>query len=88
MKKTYIVLLFIAMVVAFILGNTCPNRTMATLIEQNNVKRELIEVQTKALDMADKVMDNNDLWDIDGSDDMSDYLELREKVDSLWRTQC
>ena len=44
---------------------------------------ELIDAQNA----AEIVMDNNDLWDADGSDDMADYLELCCEVDSLWKTQ-
>lgn len=56
-------------------------------IETAQFKRELIEAQHDALEQAEKVMNNNDLWDIDGSDDMADYMDLYDKVDSLWRTQ-
>lgn len=47
---------------------------------------ELIDAQNAALEKAEIVMDNNDLFDADGSDDMADYLELCCEVDSLRRT--
>lgn len=47
---------------------------------------ELIDAQNAALEQAEKVMWNNDLFDADGSDDMADYLELCCEVDSLWNT--
>lgn len=50
-------------------------------------KRELIEAQYKALKAANIVMHKNDLFDIDGSDEMSDYMDLYYVVDSLWYTQ-
>ena len=84
MKKTYIVLLFIAMVIAFVLGNMCPNRTMSTLIEHNNAKKELIKLQQDALDKAAIIMDQNDLYDIDGSDAMSEYLEATSRVEDWY----
>lgn len=55
--------------------------------ESTQFKRELIDAQYTALEQAEKVMDNNNLWDIDGSDDMADYMEYYAKVDSLYRTQ-
>jgi hypothetical protein len=57
------------------------------LYEANKFKRELVNAQAKALNLADKVMDRNDLWDADGSDIMSDYLDAVAKVDSLYKTQ-
>ena len=46
-------------------------------------KIELIKSQKAALDAADKVMDNNQLFDTDGSDAMVDYLNKASVVDSL-----
>lgn len=57
------------------------------LQEANDFKSELIEAQHAALEQAEKVMDNNGLWDIDGSDDMADYMDLYARVDSLLRAQ-
>lgn len=44
---------------------------------------ELIEVQTAALDCVDTIMWNNNIYDIDGSDVMCDYLTLRVEADSI-----
>lgn len=57
------------------------------LHEANNFKRELIDAQNAALEKAEIIMDRHNLWDIDGSDDMADYLEFSMRVDSLWNTQ-
>lgn len=56
-------------------------------VESAQFKMELLNAQYVALEKADKVMDNNNLWDADGSDDMADYLEVRAEVDSLLDTQ-
>ena len=48
-------------------------------------KTELVKAQESALDAADKVMDNNQLFDTDGSDAMVKYLDLAHKVDSLYQ---
>ena len=48
-------------------------------------KTELVKAQEVALDAADKVMDNNQLFDTDGSDAMVKYLDLAHKVDSLYQ---
>lgn len=48
---------------------------------------ELIDAQNAALEKAEIVMNNNNLWDADGSDDMADYLELCCQVDSLCNSQ-
>ena len=48
-----------------------------------NAKTELVNAQHNALEAADKVMDNNQLFDTDGSDAMVDYLNKASVVDSL-----
>lgn len=55
-------------------------------VESHAFKVHLIDAQNAALEQAEKVMWNNDLFDADGSDDMADYLELCCEVDSLWNT--
>lgn len=47
---------------------------------------ELIDAQNAALEKAKIVMDNNDLYDIDGSDDMAEYLDLCLEVDSIYKS--
>ena len=46
-------------------------------------KIEIVKAQDAALKAADKVMDNNQLFDTDGSDAMVDYLNKASVVDSL-----
>ena len=50
-----------------------------------DAKTELVKAQEAALDAADKVMDNNQLFDTDGSDAMVKYLDLAHNVDSLYQ---
>ena len=50
-----------------------------------DAKTELVKAQEVALDAADKVMDNNQLFDTDGSDAMVKYLDFAHKVDSLYQ---
>ena len=57
------------------------------LYEANKFKRELINAQAKVLELADSIMDNNQLFDADGSDTMANYLHAAAKVDSLYKTQ-
>lgn len=54
------------------------------LYEANKFKKILLEKQAVALDKAAVVIDNNNLYDIDGSDDMAAYLRACEEVDSLY----
>lgn len=59
-----------------------------SLVANNNsFKYKLIQSQAKALELADSVMSNNQLFDADGSDTMADYLHAAAKVDSLYKTQ-
>lgn len=58
---------------------------MSQIMHSSDTK--LIDAQNAALEKAETVMDNNNLWDADGSDDMADYLELCCEVDSLRNSQ-
>ena len=51
-----------------------------TISKQN----ETIRLMDKCLNYSDNILDNNGIWDKDGSDYMSDYLELRQKLDSTF----
>lgn len=90
MKKNILICTFVAIVTfgaGFLLGQTNKNEHYEFLIEANNFKKELIDAQFKALEQGNKVMDNNELWDIDGSDDMMYYMDYMETVDSLYESQ-
>ena len=52
-----------------------------------NAKTELVDVQRAALNAADHVMGENELFDTDGSDAMVKYLDLAHKVDSLYQLE-
>ena len=49
----------------------------------NEYKHELLELQHKALEQADSIIEKNNLYDVDGSDEMSEYLELKAKIEEL-----
>lgn len=86
MKKN-ILICTIAAIVAFGAGYLTSLKVNTDSVEAKRFKVELIDAQNAALEQAEKVMWNNNLFDADGSDDMADYLELSCEVDSLWRTQ-
>lgn len=50
-----------------------------------NAKTELIDAQRNALDAADHVIGEHNLFDTDGGDTMAKYLDLAHKVDSLYQ---
>lgn len=52
-----------------------------------DAKTELVNAQRAALDAADHVMGENELFDTDGSDAMVKYLDLAHKVDSLYQLE-
>lgn len=76
-----------AAIVAFVAGYFTCLKVNTDSVESASFKCELIDAQNVALKQADKVMWNNDLFDTDGSDDMADYLELVDDVESLISTQ-
>lgn len=78
MKKT-ILHCTLAAIVAFGAG-FCMSQIM------HSSDAELIDAQNAALEKAEIVMDNNDLYDIDGSDDMAEYMDLCLEVDSIYKS--
>ena len=78
MKKTTL-LCTLAAIVAFSAG-FCMSQIM------HSSDAELIDAQNAALEKAEVVMDNNNLYDIDGSDDMAEYLDLCLEVDSIYKS--
>ena len=74
-------------IISFIAGYFTYQKTQTDSIESHNFKIELIDAQNAALEKAEIVMDNNNLFDTDGSDEMEEYLNICNKVDSLWKTQ-
>lgn len=55
--------------------------TMGETISKQN---DTIRLMDKCLNYSDNILDNNGVWDKDGSDYMSDYLELRQRLDSTF----
>ena len=46
-------------------------------------QKDTIRLMDKCLIYSGQIMDNNEVWDKDGSDCMSDYLNLRHELGSL-----
>ena len=51
-----------------------------TISKQNDT----IRLMDKCLNYSDIILDNNEVWDRDGSDYMCDYLNLRYELDSTF----
>ena len=89
MKK--VIITTVCVVIAFIAGvltgyHGCESKYGLVLANYNTIpyKIELIKAQRAALDAADNVMDNHQLFDADGSDTMAKYLHKAAIVDSLY----
>ena len=79
---TFAALLFISMIYTTKYADLVDKqRTKIAHLQQGNYK---LEEYKEALRLADILMDNNDLWDRDGSDVMSDYLNLRASMDTTF----
>lgn len=88
--KKIIIISTVCAVIAFIAGvltgyHGCESKYSLVLANYNTIpyKIEVINAQRAALKAADKVMDNNQLFDTDGSDAMANYLYKAAVVDSL-----
>lgn len=47
-------------------------------------QNDTIRLMDKCLNYSDNILDSNGIWDKDGSDYMSDYLNLRHELDSAF----
>ena len=83
--KKIIIISTACTVIAFIAGVLTGFHGCESKYSLNKI--EVINAQHAALDAADKVMDNNQLFDTDGSDAMVKYLDLASKVDSLYKLE-
>ena len=90
--KKFIPALIVSIVVAFVVGCQCGYHGCESkydLIEANAntipYKIEVINAQRAALDAADHVIGEHNLFDTDGGDTMAKYLDLAHKVDSLYQ---
>lgn len=52
--------------------------------ERISKQDDTIRLMDKCLNYSDNILDNNGIWDKDGSDYMSDYLNLRQELDSTF----
>lgn len=52
--------------------------------EKISKQNDTIRLMDKCLNYSDNILDNNGIWDKDGSDYMSDYLNLRYELDSTF----
>lgn len=88
--KTFrrIILSIVVLVCGFVAGYcTGKNIILSKLHNNYDAKTELVKAQEAALDAADHVMGQNELFDTDGSDAMVKYLDLAHKVDSLYQLE-
>lgn len=93
--KTFrrIILFVVVLVCGFVAGYSTGQENGKNIIlsqykllhNDYNAKTELVDAQRAALDAADHVMGQNELFDTDGSDVMAKYLDLAHKVDSLYQ---
>ena len=79
MEKTIVKLSIVGIIVlyAFTLGFENGSKRART-------NTELTKSLEVALDKAEVVIDNNNLYDTDGSDAMSEYLDAQKKVYTLY----
>ena len=85
MKNSSILYILVAIVAGIVGYFTCLKvNNIKFLNEANSVKCEILMLQDEALQRVDTIMSNNEIYDIDGSDTMSDYLTIRCKIDSIY----
>lgn len=53
------------------------------LLLEISKQNDMIRLMDKCISYSDQIMDNNEVWDKDSSDCMSDYLNLRYELDSI-----
>lgn len=82
--KKYILWIVVSLTsTLFLVSLICNIKYIHIIKEQRYTINQLsykIKAQEKALELSDEIMSNNNLYDIDGSDIMSDYLQLRDEI--------
>lgn len=76
MHKIYYVLSSFTIIILILLVSV-----LSTTITKQHKTIRLME---KCLNYSDNILDNNEIWDKDGSDYMCDYLRLRTELDSTF----
>ena len=46
---------------------------------------KLYDLLQQKSDLADSIMDKNNVYDMDGSDNMADYLKVSASIDSIYK---
>lgn len=89
--KKIIIISTVCTVIAFIAGvltgyHGCESKYSLIKANYNTIpyKIEIIKAQRAALDAADHVMGEHELFDTDGGDNMANYLHKAAIVDSLY----
>lgn len=92
MKK--IIITTVCVIIAFIAGiltgyHGCESKYRLIKANANTIpyKIEVIDAQRAALDAADQVMGEHELFDTDGGDNMANYLHKAAIVDSLYNLE-
>lgn len=75
-------LIFIVIAVAAMAITGC-HSTKVSNNELNELK-EIVELQNKALEKANILLDKHNIYDKDGSDDMADYLEYQSTAYKMY----
>lgn len=81
---TLAALLFISMIYTTKYANLVDEQRATISHLQMQANNCNLENYKEALRLADTIMDNNELWDRDGSDVMTDYLHLRSNMDTAF----
>jgi len=82
----YIVACIIWFSAGLVLGKEISCTTKRNPMESEDFKVSIILGQQIALEYATKVILNNDLLEKDKSRDMTEFIRVYHKVDSLWNT--
>ena len=81
-------LFFTLLVVATSCSNHSSFENYKQKVRKNNkFKVHLINKQARALDLAYSLMDKHNLWDKDGSDEMAEFLDIMNEIDSIYLSQ-
>lgn len=92
--KKFIPAFIVSTIVAFVVGCQCgyhgcesKYRVVKANANTTPYKVELIKAQEAAIDAADQVMEEHELFDTDGGDNMANYLHKAAIVDSLYNLE-
>lgn len=83
--KKIILISIVCMFVSFVTGCQLGYTGACEKYQKGPDFYKLYDLLQKKSDLADSIMNHNNVYDMDGSDNMADYLKVSASIDSIYK---